>query len=313
METQEQYLSMAGIMYESVKENWKKTGREKKIIKETQQKITKVMFRQMPEFLEHRQRYIKTKEIQEGYKQNKTQFKMTKDGKTQLIYTGEEMTVIDGRMAPEKTCQQEMSKDKRKVPKREMYKTDRQWTLEDYRAVQMLNTGKERTKRRRSVIGIRTQEEVDDILGKVENIRHLINTEPEKAKCEICERADINKNLKISKDKNKWCRECRQKNQQHEYTCNECGIWEMDMADNRCERCWTTTLAEKVIAEREETCWEKGCTKKGTRKFFGHSVYEKHAKNIPGPLEVYAASWISAGDDIDVINEGLDKIFNKGE
>ena len=85
------------------------------------------------------------------------------------------------------------------------------------------------------------------------------------------------------------------------------------MADNRCERCWTTTLAEKVIAEREETCWERGCTKKGTRKFFGHSVCEKHAKSIPGPLEVYAASWISAGEDIDVINEGLDRIFNKGE
>ena len=34
METHGQYLSMAGIMYESIKENWKKTGREKKIIKE---------------------------------------------------------------------------------------------------------------------------------------------------------------------------------------------------------------------------------------------------------------------------------------
>ena len=32
---------------------------------------------------------------------------MTKDGKAQLIYTGEEMAVIDGEMAPEKTRQQE--------------------------------------------------------------------------------------------------------------------------------------------------------------------------------------------------------------
>ena len=85
------------------------------------------------------------------------------------------------------------------------------------------------------------------------------------------------------------------------------------MADNRCERCWTATLAEKVIAEREETCVENKCTKKGTSIFFGHSVCKEHTKNIPGLLEVYAASWISAGQDIDTINEGLDEIFNKGE
>ena len=53
--------------------------------------------------------------------------------------------------------------------------------------------------------------------------------------------------------------------------------------------------------------------KKERKKFFGHSVCKEHTKNIPGPLEVYAASWISAGEDIDIINEGLDKIFNKGE
>ena len=29
----------------------------------------------------------------------------SEDGKTQLIYTGEEMTVIDGRLAPEKARQ----------------------------------------------------------------------------------------------------------------------------------------------------------------------------------------------------------------
>ena len=111
---------------------------------------------------------------------------MTEDGKTPLIYTGEEMTVIDGKLAPEKTRQQEMSKDRGKIPKREMYKIDRQWTLEDYKTAQMLNAGEGRIKKRRSVTGIRTQEEVDRILEKIENIRHLINTEPEKAKCEIC-------------------------------------------------------------------------------------------------------------------------------
>ena len=139
----------------------------------------------------------------------------------------------------------------------------------------MLNNGKEQTKRRKSAAGMRTQGEVGRILEKIENIRHLINTEPEKAKCEICKRASVNKNMEISKDKNKWCRDCRQKNQQHENTCKECGIWEMDMADNRCERCWTTTLAEKVIAEREEKCWEKGCTKKGTKNSSG-IVYVKN-------------------------------------
>ena len=34
METHEQYSSMAGLMYGSIKDNWKKTGREKKTIKE---------------------------------------------------------------------------------------------------------------------------------------------------------------------------------------------------------------------------------------------------------------------------------------
>ena len=75
--------------------------------------------------------------------------------------------------------------------------------------------------------------------------------------------------MKISKDKKKWrqhFRDCRQQNQQHENTCKECGIWEMDMIDNRCERCWTTTLAEKVISEREETGVEKTCTKKGGQR-----------------------------------------------
>ena len=61
-----------------------------------------------------------------------------------------------------------------------------------------------------------------------------------------------------------------------------------------------------------EICVENKCTKKGTNQFFGRSVCRKHIRNIPEPLEVYAAVWISAVLDIDTINEGLDKIFNEG-
>ena len=102
METHEQFLSMAGIMYNSIKNNWKKTGSEKKKIKEMQQKITQMLFTRMPELLEHRQKCMKMTEIQAGYKRKKTQYKMTEDGKMQLLYTGEEMKIVDGKMAPEK-------------------------------------------------------------------------------------------------------------------------------------------------------------------------------------------------------------------
>ena len=40
---------------------------------------------------------------------------------------------------------------------------------------------------------------------------------------------------------------------------------------------------------------------------------EATKKKIPGPLEVYAALWIKAGEDADTMNEGLEKIFTKGE
>ena len=61
METHEQYLSMAVLMYGSIKDNWKKTGREKKTIKETQQKITEILFRRMPEFLNIDKKMLKDK------------------------------------------------------------------------------------------------------------------------------------------------------------------------------------------------------------------------------------------------------------
>ena len=35
----------------------------------------------------------------------KKKYKMTRDGKMQTLYTGEEMKVIDGKMTPEKTRQ----------------------------------------------------------------------------------------------------------------------------------------------------------------------------------------------------------------
>ena len=38
METHEPFLSMAGIMYSSIKNSWKKTGSEKKKIKEMHKK-----------------------------------------------------------------------------------------------------------------------------------------------------------------------------------------------------------------------------------------------------------------------------------
>ena len=70
--------------------------------KDSQGNATKKNNEKMPKFLEHRQKCIKTGEIQAGHKRNKAQYKMTKDGKTQLLYTGEEMKIIDGKTAPEK-------------------------------------------------------------------------------------------------------------------------------------------------------------------------------------------------------------------
>ena len=124
-----------------------------------QQKIAGILFRKMPKLLEYRQKCIKTTEIQAGYKRNKTQYKMTKDGKTQLLYTGEEMKTIDGKITPEKTRQQEMSKDRGKIPKREMYEIDRYWTLDNYKAVKMLSNETRSPQKRRSVTKIQTQEE----------------------------------------------------------------------------------------------------------------------------------------------------------
>ena len=52
------------------------------------------------------------------------------------------------------------------------------------------------------------------------------------------------------------------------------------------------------MAEREDRCVVEKCTNIGAHKFFGHSICRKHKKRIPGPLEVYAASWIKAEGDI---------------
>ena len=75
METHEQFLSMAGIIYYSLKENWNKASNEEKRIKGIQQKITKVLFTTMPERLEYRQRYIQAVGIQAGYRQKRRNIK----------------------------------------------------------------------------------------------------------------------------------------------------------------------------------------------------------------------------------------------
>ena len=159
---------------------------------------------------------MNTAEIQAGYKQKKTQCKMTEGGKMQLLYTGGEMKVVDGKMTPEKTKQQEMSKDRGEIPKRNMHKTDKYWTLDDYRAVRMLNNEERNPRTRKGVIRIQTQEEAERILGNVKHIRYLVDTEPEKAKCAICKQKNIDKYMKTSKDNRKWCEECRQRSQQHD-------------------------------------------------------------------------------------------------
>ena len=46
METHEQFISMAGIMHCSLKENWNKASSDGKRVKETQQKITKSVVHQ---------------------------------------------------------------------------------------------------------------------------------------------------------------------------------------------------------------------------------------------------------------------------
>ena len=126
-----------------------------------------------------------------------------------------------------------MSKNRGKIPKRDMYRTGKYWTLlEDYAAARMLNNEERNPRTRKRVIRIQTHEEAGRILGNVKDIRHLIDTEPEKAKCEICKQKNINKYMETSKDNRKWCKECRQQNQQHENTCEEYEIWEIAMADN---------------------------------------------------------------------------------
>ena len=65
MQTHEQFLSMAGIMYCSLKENWNKASSDGKRMKETQPKITKVLSTKMPKLQEYRQNTYK----QQGYKQ----------------------------------------------------------------------------------------------------------------------------------------------------------------------------------------------------------------------------------------------------
>ena len=69
-----------------------------------------------------------------------------------------------------------------------MYKTDKQWTLDNYTAVRTLNNKCLNPRTRRRVARIQTEEEAEKILNSIDAIEYLIDTEPEQAKCENCER-----------------------------------------------------------------------------------------------------------------------------
>ena len=45
-----------------------------------------------------------------------------------------------------------MSKDRGKIPNRDMHKTDKYWTLEDYQAARMLNNEAKDPRGRKSVL-----------------------------------------------------------------------------------------------------------------------------------------------------------------
>ena len=60
-------------------------------------------------------------------------------------------------------------------------------------------------------------------------------------------------------------------------------------------------------------CAVEGCKNRGRHKFFGHGICGSHKKRILGPLEMYAASWIKAMEDADIINEGLEKKSSQKE
>ena len=62
--------------------------------------------------------------MQAGYKQKKTQHEMTEDGKMHIIYAGEEMKIVGGKITAEKPKQEQMNKNRGKIPKMNMYRTD---------------------------------------------------------------------------------------------------------------------------------------------------------------------------------------------
>ena len=48
--------------------------------------------------------------MQAGYKQKKAQYKMTEDGKMHIIFVGEEMKTVGGKIIAEKSKQDQMNK-----------------------------------------------------------------------------------------------------------------------------------------------------------------------------------------------------------
>ena len=151
-------------MYSSLKENWKKSSSEGVRIEEMHQKTTKVLFTRMPELLEYRQKHIQAAGMQAEYKQQRAQYKMTEGGKMHIIYIGEEMKIANGKLTTEKTKQEQMDKSRGKALKGDLYRTDQQWTSEDYTAVRMLNNKEINLRTKKNVTRIQTVEEAEKIL-----------------------------------------------------------------------------------------------------------------------------------------------------
>ena len=59
-----------------------------------------MLFTKVPELLEYRQRYVQTLAlgIQAGYKPKRTQYQITEDGKMHIIYVGDKMKVVGGKL-----------------------------------------------------------------------------------------------------------------------------------------------------------------------------------------------------------------------
>ena len=90
-------------------------------------------------------------------------------------------------MTAEKPKQEQMSKSRGKTPKVNMYRTDKQWTMDIYMAVRTLNNKCLNLRTRKTAVRIQKEEEAEKLLKNTHTIRYLIDTEPKQAKGEIWE------------------------------------------------------------------------------------------------------------------------------